>query len=296
MAGTAEQTSVPRKQRGIALVMVLWVLILLGLVAASFLRETRLSTGIARNASENAKAEALAEAGVYRAMLGLADGDVTAWRVDGTPYRFALGDGTVVVRVQDEGGKVDLNRAPPPLLQGLLQAAGVEANAARTLLDAIVDFRDPDRDRLPGGAEDPEYAAAGRDGGAKDAPFDAKEELLQVLGIDSVLYAAIAPYVTVHSQRGRIDLMTAPLLLLQTVPDLTPQQREQIMADRTSGEAPQTSRVRVATVRVEATTADGGRFIREAVIKRGRGGRQPFTILDWRQEWARTPALAVAAP
>ena len=296
MAGTAEQRSVPRKQRGIALVMVLWVLILLGLVAASFLRETRLSTGIARNASENAKAEALAEAGIYRAMLGLADGDVTAWRVDGTPYRFALGDGTVVVRVQDEGGKVDLNLAPPLLLQGLLQTTGVEANAARNLLDAIVDFRDPDGSRLPGGAEDPEYAAAGRDGGAKDAPFDAKEELLQVLGIDHVLYDAIAPYVTVHSQRGRIDLMTAPPLLLQAVPDLTPQQREQIMADRTSGEAPQTARVSVATVRVEATTLGGGRFIREAVIERGRGGRQPFTILDWRQEWARTPALAAAAP
>ena len=163
------QRSVQRKQRGIALVMVLWVLILLGLVAASFLRETRLSTGIARNASENAKAEALAEAGIQRAMLGLADSDVTAWRLDGTPYQFALGDGTVVVRIQDEGGKVDLNLAPPPLLQGLLQITGVEANAARNLLDAIVDFRDPDSNRLPGGAEDPEYAAAGRDGGAKDA-------------------------------------------------------------------------------------------------------------------------------
>jgi general secretion pathway protein K len=285
---------VQRKQRGVALVMVLWVLILLGLVAAGFQRETRLGTGIARNASENAKAEALAEAGIQRAMLGLADGDVTAWRADGTPYQFALGDGTVVVRIQDEGGKVDLNLAPPPLLQGLLQVAGVEENAARNLLDAIVDFRDPDSNRLPGGAEDPEYAAAGRDGGAKDAPFGAKEELLQVLGIDRALYDAIAPYITVYSQRGRIDLTTAPALLLQAVPNLTPQEREQIMAERTSGEALQTARVTVATVRVEAMTTGGGRFIREAVIKRGRGGQQPFSILDWRREWARRPAPAAA--
>lgn len=296
MAGTVEQRPIPRKQRGIALVMVLWVLILLGLVAASFLRETRLSTGIARNASENAKAEALAEAGIHRAMLGLVDGGVTAWRVDGAPYQFALGDGTVVVRIQDEGGKVDLNLAPPPLLQGLLQVTGVEANAARNLLDAIVDFRDPDSNRLPVGAEDPEYAAAGRDGGAKDAPFDTKEELLQVLGIDRALYDAIAPYVTVYSQRARLNLTTAPAVLLQAVPNLTPHQREQIMADRTSGEALQAARVSVVTVRVEATTAGGGRFIREAVIERGRGGQQPFSILDWRQEWARTPALAAAAP
>ena len=294
MAGTAERRSIQHKQRGIALVMVLWVLILLGLVAASFLRETRLSTGIARNALENARAEALAEAGIQRAMLGLADGDVTAWRVDGTPYQFALGDGTVVVRIQDEGGKVDLNLASPPLLQGLLQVTGVEANAARNLLDAIVDFRDPDNNRLPDGAEDPEYAAAGRDGGAKDAPFDAKEELLQVPGVNRALYDAIAPYVTVYSQRSRINLTTAPALLLQAVPNLTPQEREQIIADRASGAAPQAARVNVVTVRVEATTAGGGRFIREAVIKRSRGGRQPFSILNWRQEWARTPALAAA--
>ena len=294
MAGAAERRSVRRKQRGIALVMVLWVLILLGLVAAGFQRETRLGTGIARNAVENAKAEALADAGIQRAMLGLADGDGTAWRVDGTPYRFALGDGTIVIRVQDEGGKVDLNLAPPLLLQGLLQVAGVEANAARNLLDAIVDFRDPDSDRLPGGAEDPEYAAADRDGGAKDAPFDTKEELLQVLGIDRALYDAIAPYVTVYAQRGRIDLNTAPALLLQTLPNLTPQEREQILADRATGAALQTARVNVVTVRVEAMTAGGGRFVREAVMKRSRDGQQPFTILEWRQEWARRPPLAAA--
>ena len=101
---------------------------------------------------------------------------------------------------------------------------------------------------------------------------------------------------TVYSQRGRINLATAPAVLLQAVPDLTPQQREQIMAERTSGEALQTARVNVVTVRVEATTAGGGRFIREAVMKRSRGGRQPFSILDWRQEWARTPALANTGP
>jgi hypothetical protein len=80
------------------------------------------------------------------------------------------------------------------------------------------------------------------------------------------------------------------------VPNLTPQEREQIMADRTTGQALPTARVDVVTVHVEATTAAGGRFIREAVMKRGRGGQQLFSILDWRQEWARTPALAATTP
>ena len=58
-------------QRGLALVTVLWVLMLLALIAASFTRTTRLEINLTRNLIENAKAEALADAGVYRAVYGL---------------------------------------------------------------------------------------------------------------------------------------------------------------------------------------------------------------------------------
>src|SRR5512138_1977661 len=122
-----------RKDRGIALVMTLWVLILLGLIAASFLRDSRLGTNLARNITENAKAEALADAGVNRAMLGLLDTDPkTAWRANGMPHKFAFGDGVIEVRIFDETAKVDLNRAPEPILEGLLKATGLDANRAST--------------------------------------------------------------------------------------------------------------------------------------------------------------------
>ncbi len=59
-----------RGQRGLALVTVLWVLMLLSLVAASFTLTTRTEINVTRNLIENAKAKALADAGVYRAILG----------------------------------------------------------------------------------------------------------------------------------------------------------------------------------------------------------------------------------
>ena len=58
-------------QRGLALVAVLWVLMLLSLVAASFMRTTRTEINLTRNLIESAKAEALADAGVYRAIYGV---------------------------------------------------------------------------------------------------------------------------------------------------------------------------------------------------------------------------------
>lgn len=275
-----------RKERGIALILVLWVLILLGLIAASFLRESRLGTNLARNMTENAKAEALADAGVNRAMLGLLDPDpATAWRADGRPYQLTLGEGTVVVRVFDEGGKVDLNRAPAPILRGLLEAAGIDAANAGTLADAIYDFRDADHDLRPAGAEDPEYLAAGFEAGAKDAPFDDTEELMQVLGMTRAIHDAIKPYITVHSGRGRINLLTAPEFLLRAIPNMTPQQLDKILAARAAGTGVARARIDVVIVRAEATTRGGGVFIREAAMKRSGDAARLFEVLGWRQEW-----------
>ncbi len=50
--------------RGIALVAVLWVLVLLSVMAAGFLRDTSVETQVARNLLDNAEARALADAGV----------------------------------------------------------------------------------------------------------------------------------------------------------------------------------------------------------------------------------------
>ncbi len=61
----------PRGQRGLALVTVLWVLMLLALIAASFTRTTRTEINLTRNLIEAAEAEALADAGVYQAIYAL---------------------------------------------------------------------------------------------------------------------------------------------------------------------------------------------------------------------------------
>jgi general secretion pathway protein K len=275
-----------RGGRGFALLLVLWGLILLGLIAASFLRETRVSTTLARNVVENAKAEALADAGVQRAILGLIDSDpVTAWRADGRVYRFAIGEGTIKIKIQDEGGKIDLNHAPAAMLVALFQATGSDPDAAHRFADAVQDYADRDSNRRPAGAEDPDYASAGLKGGAKDAPFERKDELLNVLGINRTIYEAIAPNVTVYSEQGEINRSTAPELVLRTIPDLTPQQLGQIMSARSGGAPLELARVDIVTIIADAATSGGGRFVREAVARRSGQPENPFQILDWRQTW-----------
>lgn len=87
-----------RGRRGLALVAVLWVLMLLSLVAASFMATTRTEVNLTRNQIENARAEAVTETGavfVREAVVGLTgDSDrpfeFYAWRQG---KRAAAGNG-----------------------------------------------------------------------------------------------------------------------------------------------------------------------------------------------------------
>ena len=230
--------AMPREcQRGIALISVLWITALLAVIAASFASSARTEGQLALNMVENAKAEALADGAVHRAVLGLLDPDAErAWRTDGTPYQLDYGEGRVTIRVYDEDAKVDLNAAPPELLVGLLGLVGLEPEQAETLADRIVDYRDEDDEPEPNGAEDADYEAAGRRYGAIDRPFLTEAELLGVLGMSEALYRRLRPLVTVHSGAEGIDPSRASPDILLSIPGMTPELVEAIKAAGPDGD------------------------------------------------------------
>ena len=282
-----------RGQRGIALITVLWGVALLSVLATAFVADTRTQSTLTRNLAENAKAEALADAGVYRAIDRLLTFDlVAAWRADGTVYRIELGEG--VVTATDESGKIDLNRSPDMVLSGLFRTQGVDPEMAAALIDAIRDFADRDGERRPVGAEDDDYAAAGQPWGAKDAPFESVAELQQVLGMPRDLFERVAPYLTVHSGRAQVNPATASRAVLLTMPGLTEQQVDALLTRRDVPGQQVRSIGSAFTVRAEARTRGGGVFIREAIVQRGADRRDPYHIREWRRVWDSDPAPAAA--
>ena len=256
-----------RRNRGIALVAVLWVIVLLAAMAVSFVGTIRTEATVTRNLVDNAGAQALADAGIYRAILALyhsfedvqpggdsgilsvldeaveaTSGEDEAGssvqsgelRFDGRPYTWPFDDGVVQIAIQSEAGKIDLNAAREELLLGLLRANGVEQ--PEVLIDRIADFRDPDKDRRSEGAEDADYENAGRSQGAKDAPFESVEELQQVLGVSRTLYDRLAPALTVYSEARGIDPLTAPPEALRALPEIDPAVVEALLAERQAEE------------------------------------------------------------
>jgi general secretion pathway protein K len=284
--------------RGIALISVLWITGLLAIMAASFASSTRTETRLAHNQEENAKAEALADAGVHRAVFGLLDPDPeTAWRAGDSAHAFSLGEGDVQVWVEDEDGKIDLNGAPVQLMAGLFLALGLPEEDARRMADRIGDFRDEDSESEPLGAEDEAYFAAGVLQGAADRPFANESELLRVLGMTQSLYERVRPYVTVYSGSEGVDLTRAPRPVLEALPGITPPvveallaagrevdpfnliEDQQLLAEFENYIVP--SRDLVFTIRALGRTSGGGRFVRQAVVELDPSREQPFLIYAW---------------
>lgn len=310
------------RQRGFALLAVLWLVVLLAIVAASFGTVARTEVHLGRNAVEKAKAEALADAGVHRAILALLEPEpAVRWRTDGAVYRLALAGGEVRVAIQDETGKIDLNMASDELLRGLFMAVGLGQDEAAAMADAVADFRDPDDLRRLHGAETADYLAAGLPYGSKDAPFQAIEELQQVLGMTAALYRRVAPLVTVYSWEDGIDPMVASREVLLAVPGITTADVEAILTARaelqryeaaiaaedvTEADLALDPYAAVAsvlmgleeftsaaggwvyTVRSEAETSAGGGFVREAVVALDFAER-PYSIYSWKRGERQAP-------
>lgn len=195
------------RMRGAALLLVLWLVALLTALVGAYALTARMEALQGRVGSRGAMAQEIARAGMEYALVRVADRNPeTHWQPNGRAYAWRFDGHEVQVRIIDETGKVDLNQADVPLLSRLMQALGEPPDTGDALAAAIVDWRDADDLSQPvGGAEDGDYAAAGRPYGAKDAPFETIAELEQVLGMTPGLYARLAPFLTLYSGRGQPD-------------------------------------------------------------------------------------------
>jgi general secretion pathway protein K len=285
-------------QSGIALVVVLWVLALLSVIAGSLVFSSRTEVLMAGNLAALAQAEALADAGVYKAVYELArpPTDLLRWQGNGLPHRWNFEGAELRVTILDESAKLDLNAAPTVLLKGLFRVLGVEEPDADALADAVADWRDADDLRSLHGAEKADYAAAGRDYGPANAPFETIEELRQVLGMSDDLFRKLEPLVTVYSQQSGINNAVAPREVLLALPGAIPEQVDIFLEQRRillgqglpappfpGGQGLSAGAIgSVFSIQVEAVLSDNVRFFREAVVRLTGQPKEPMTVLAWR--------------
>jgi general secretion pathway protein K len=244
---------VDNKQKGIALLTVIWVLTILLVIVFSFTYLARTETQAAHSFKEGIENKFLAEAGIERGILELfyrqkyrgaafllAGNEL--WRTDGAPYSIPLGEGTYSVRLFDESGKIDLNTGEVTLLKNLLTGLGVTGVDLETIVDSIQDWKDKDDLIRLNGAESEYYKSLPGPYKAKNADFDSLEELIMVKGITrELLYGAgnqkgLKEFLTVLGKTRTINANAAPKEVLMAVPGMSLEVAEAIIGFRRTNE------------------------------------------------------------
>ena len=295
----------PRVQRGIALVLALWLTILLTVIASGFAFSMRSEIVAARNALSLSRARAAADGAVERTLYELGRPRLTdAWTADGARHVWKDDDIDIVTTAVDEAARIDLNFANETLLKGLLMSSGgLDDPTATRVLDAILDWRDADDLKRPNGAEEADYRAAGLTYGPANAPFETVGELARVLGMTPALYARVAGSLTVYSRQAGINPQTASRDVLLAIQGATAEIVDDFIARRTEArenklpppafplaQAFGGGSIPVWRVHAEATLPDGVTFVREAVLRPTNDARRPMLALAW-TEGARMPAI-----
>ena len=193
--------------KGIALVMVLWVMAILSVVVLEFSFAMRTEVNITQNYKEELQLYGMAQGGVHRAIAELIykhdpkvqqlrktltteeiPPDKKEWVTDGRSYFLPFGQGTCEIKVMSEAGKVNINLVSESMLRKIITLLGLEGEMRDIVVDSILDWKDPDDFYRVNGAENSYYQSLKESYYCKNAYFDSIEELLLVRGVSPALF------------------------------------------------------------------------------------------------------------
>ena len=181
-----------RRQRGFALIIVLWGVVALALGAAILTATGRRSLAEAEAAGRTAQAAAAIDSAVQQSIFHLLADGQPHW-VPGSTHAIPIGNLVVDVAIVDQAGTINPNTASAPLLAALLVVLGRSTADADALANAIVEWRTEARLVNERTSATTRYRAAGLAYAPPAAPFQSIGELGLVLGMTPDLLARLRP-------------------------------------------------------------------------------------------------------
>jgi general secretion pathway protein K len=206
------------RQRGFALLIVLWTIGFLALLGTQIVAAGRSNTQLADNLRRQAVLEAAVDGAVANVTFRMQAARDPTFRPDGMVHELQIGQTPVLVRVENESDRINLNTASGGLLRALVIAVGGTPSQANQLAATVLDWRTSGTVARQGGAKLPEYLAAGRTYGPPGAPFQSVDELADVLGMTPDLYARLEPHLTVLTD-GDPDMSTRDVIVARALTD-----------------------------------------------------------------------------
>jgi len=289
-------------QRGMVLLAVLWAIALCAALAMATSTTFRSLAGIVRIDRERVQADGLLTAG-----LEAAAGIVAALRDAPLAERsttLAFATGSVRLTVSDEGGRIDIGKAPVELLASLLRSVGAEDDDAGIVAQRIVALRDaaaparpndaaprPTNAAKPSAPATPDQPAAT----PAPAPFTDIGQIADVPGMQPQWMAAMAPLITVYGGET-VNPLTAPMAVLRALPSFDAERLDAFLDMRSSPFADperlsfllgpaqkylKAQQTHVIAVELVAGTIGGYTAAAKAFIVLLPDDKQPYRVLAW---------------
>jgi general secretion pathway protein K len=180
------------RSAGIALVTVFWLLMLLSGLAATVAYIARVEALLAHRAFDLARVQAAADAAIVNTISTLSDEQVSRRPKIAVPQLWEFEGIPVTIVVSREAGRLDLNTANAGPLVAFLQAKGVTANIASSLVDQLRQS-------------------------TRTHPLESVMELRQIPGWRGLDIACWLDSITVYSGQLDVDIRDAPRPVLGEV-------------------------------------------------------------------------------
>jgi len=219
-----------RREEGMVLLLVLVVVVLLSALLSEFAFSTLVDLRLTETFRDSTRAYYLAKGGLRVGQMILQEdrnaydgpGELWSQGLDGYPVGD---DGLVSIHIDDLGGKLDLNQLvtmplgnPDAVVKTrflrLFKVLGLEDPEG--LVDALIDWLDPDDEPQPYGAEDEYYLRLPQPYVCKNNELQTVEELLLVRGFTPEILRVLAPHVTVYGDK-KINVNTATVEVLYSL-------------------------------------------------------------------------------
>jgi general secretion pathway protein K len=274
------------------LLTVLWTIALMSALAMAAAVSFRGFAGVAGVGRDRVQGDALLTAGLEMAagaVASLDDKPLTEREIT-----VDLSTGSVRARFSDEGGRIDVGKAPAAVLASLLRFVGAPEQEARDVAQRTVEWRRRNATRPPDAGAGPSNDPARK----LDAeqPFADIREVAQVPGMAPAWLAAMAPLTTVFGSET-VNPLTASPRVIGALPGVSRAQLETFLAARRSSPADADRLIamfgagqsylaakpqRVVSVELTAALPDGYAAAAHAVIVALPQDSQPYRVLVWK--------------
>lgn len=197
----------PTSKQGIALIIVLLVIVVLGILAGAFAYSMKIETTLARHATFSTDLDWAGRSGVEVAKWVLSQsltgpqGPVGSFKREWGDFgmtndilamvdlkNYHVGDAVLSIDIKDLDRKFNINVADEVILRQAMTLIGVDAAASSTIIGSILDWTDRDSHTHLSGTESEYYENQDPPHYAKDGPIDDLSELLLVRGVTPAMY------------------------------------------------------------------------------------------------------------